>query len=848
MTILFASSVSLRRSIAIWFLLCLLVGLLLVVTVATSRAAGYGQLLLPLDDVYIHFQYARQIASGQPFVYNFGDVPTSGATSFLYPWLLAVGYRAGFTDLNLAYFALAVGAIALAISAGLVCQIVLFVFPAQSLIAVFVAVCFVLNGAVAWHAMSGMETLLTILFTLMCLLGVLKGNLTIFVTGATILSLVRPEGGLLSLIAVIFYWRIWQPRRFKSLQTWVLLVPLAVMFVQPLVNVVVTGSAVASGNAAKSILGIVPFSWTQAFERIISQYMRALSELLTGVSSREGMYHLPFLMAIVAVGLFGFRLHCSVRMVGLMCLIWIGMGLAAVSTLDTAFWHFKRYQMPFIALLFPLAGWGLSAIHEMNGRTKVIGAILVRVLLIAWIATTLWTAGNFWRYYALNVNYVYVQPYQMANWLALNTPPSSVVAVHDVGMMRYKGQRMTLDMVGLTTPGAADYWRNGPGAVAEFLIQEQPDYIASYGEGHGYGLGLLAQTRLYGSSLAVFSAALNPDANVALAGDFQGIYHPDPSVYHEQSQIYSAAIRNYLNELDNADLIGTVNVANITSERIVEYAWSNLQPVDGFATWVRDLDTVGCVGTFCRAVDAGRRLNGGERFTIRPNSDLAGRDVVLVTRVHPLSAGTLTIYVGSLENPRSFVSRRWVPEIPGRWFEIATLIPDEFVPDSGDLYFTVESDIPNGTYESYYHWIYSGEFVAEMRTEQPIASYQDDAFRLVSADLDNDINAQLLRVNLTWAAMGQPQGDYVIFVHVIANPVSPPIAQQDQRPGGGALPPQNWLPGVLHDTITVDLHSVPPGRYQIAVGLYDPRTGNRLLPSGLLDDARVFIGEMETRK
>ncbi|MBL8154693.1 MAG: hypothetical protein JNM70_10965 [Anaerolineae bacterium] len=841
------SSAFWRRSIAIWFLLCLFAGLILVVSIATSQTAGHGQVLLPLDDVYIHFQYARQIVLGQPFAYNTGGTPTSGATSFIYPWLLALGYLTGFTDLYLAIWALIVGAVALVVSAGLVYRIVLHVSPESHLIPVVTAACFVFNGAMAWHAMSGMETMLAVLFVLLCLLGVLEGRLFLFVTGATFLSLTRPEGGLLSLIAVILYWRMWQSPRFKVTRTLLTLIPLAVILVQPLVNAVVTGSMVASGNSAKSILGTVPFSWSQVLERIISQYFRASVELITGISPREGLYHLPFLVVIAAIGIFSFRHRKGVRAVGWTSLLWIGAGLAAVSTLDTAFWHFKRYQMPFIALLFPLAGWGLVAIRDIGGQTRS-RRILFQLLVVAWIGTTLWTAGKFWGYYALNVSYVYAQPYQMAQWLAANTPSESVVAVHDVGMMRYAGERRTLDFVGLTTPGAADYWRNGPGSVAEFLIQERPDYVASYGEGHGYGLGLLAQTRLYGTPQAVFPVVLDSSANVALAADIQGIYRPEPSVYLEQPQIYSAAAQNYLGELRDSQLLGTVNVADLASEKAVEYSWSNVQPMDGFVTWVRDLETVGCMVTHCQAVDGGRRLNGSEHFAIRPTSDLTGLDVLLVTRVHPLSAGLLTIYSGGEGNPRAVRNLRLIPEIPGQWLEIVTLIPSEFVPDSGDLQITIESDIPDGPYEPYFHWIYSGLFQADRLTGQPVASYQNDAFRLVTDRIDYERNSQFLHVELIWEAVRQPQGDYVIFVHVMADPTLPPVAQQDQRPGGGVLPPQNWLPGVLHDTITVDLQSVPPGKYQIAVGLYDPRTGERLLPTGAVDEARVFIGEVEIRR
>ena len=55
-----------------------------------------GEWILPLDDTYIYLQYARNLAHGHFMQFNAGDPPTSGATSFLYPILLAAGYLIGF--------------------------------------------------------------------------------------------------------------------------------------------------------------------------------------------------------------------------------------------------------------------------------------------------------------------------------------------------------------------------------------------------------------------------------------------------------------------------------------------------------------------------------------------------------------------------------------------------------------------------------------------------------------------------------------------------------------------------------------------------------------------------------
>src|SRR5215211_7853732 len=102
-----------QYNLAAWTLFCILAGSVFVLYASVSRAGGQGDWLMPLDDVYIHFQYARQMALGQPYVYNPGQPPTSGATSFLYPYILAFGYFLGFHDLALGAWAMIVGTLAL---------------------------------------------------------------------------------------------------------------------------------------------------------------------------------------------------------------------------------------------------------------------------------------------------------------------------------------------------------------------------------------------------------------------------------------------------------------------------------------------------------------------------------------------------------------------------------------------------------------------------------------------------------------------------------------------------------------------------------------------------------------
>jgi hypothetical protein len=349
-----------RRSLFVWALFCILSGLIFLAYALTSLALGRGVFVMPLDDVYIHFQYAKQMALGQPYIYNPGLPATSGATSFLYPYMLAVGYLLGFQGLNLGLWAMLLCMVALACSAWLVYRLVK-VFDAPEWLAMLVGIIFAISGPVSWHFMSGMETGWVVLFTLGTLFyltphsslpGYGEGgqkrvrNAIIF---ATLLALIRPEGGIfagLAMVALFIQARlIVGTRRALSL-----LIPILAIGIQPLVNLLLTGSAVASGNAAKSVFGMIPFSWDAVIARVLGNWAQLWAEFFTGSSPREGLYIAPLMLALAIVGLLFLLSKRQFRVTGLMLIGWLAFGTLAISTLDTAFWHFKRYQMPFIAL------------------------------------------------------------------------------------------------------------------------------------------------------------------------------------------------------------------------------------------------------------------------------------------------------------------------------------------------------------------------------------------------------------------------------------------------------------------------------------------------------------------
>lgn len=84
---------------------------------------------------------------------------------------------------------------------------------------------------------------------------------------------------------------------------------------------------------------------------------------------------------------------------------------------------------------------------------------------------------------------------------------------------------------------------------------------------------------------------------------------------------------------------------------------------------------------------------------------------------------------------------------------------------------------------------------------------------------------------LYWqTAVAQPTS-YKIFVHVVDPATGSIVAQSDHVPRDWSYPTTTWQPGeIVADRVT--LPGVPPGRYELRVGLYDEVTGARVAIDG----------------
>jgi len=794
---------------------------ILAVYVSVNISQGDGEIVMPLDDVYIHFQYSRQLALGEPYVYNPGDAPTSGATSFIYPYILAVGYLLGFQGLNLGLWSMIVGCVALLGAMWAIYRLCCG-FDAPMWLAVLTPISFALTGSFSWHAMSGMETMLIVCFALWTLLAFIEKRLSLFVIFAVLLALTRPEGSIMAGIASgLYILRAYFDKStpFRLRQFMILLLPILMFGLQPAVNYLLTGSFSASGSQAKSLLGIIPFDLEIVIIRIITNVLRFWTEALIGYTPQQDLWYLIPLTGMT--GLVGLCLLLSrrkYRVVGLLIILWLLGVSSAVSTLDTAFWHFKRYQMPLLALFVPLSVvpvvWMLKRLPHSKWGIYAFDLVVVPLFVVI-------TFSSFLLRYEVNIHYVRQQPLAMARWLSDNTPEDAVVAVHDVGMMRYMGGRKTLDIVGLTTPSAAQYWRNGVGSVAEFLMKHQPDYIASYGRGHGYGLYMLEETAIYGDPLAEFSVDLDLQQNVALAADRQAIYQPDWSTIVQPES--------------DASVLLEINVADIESEQAGHYVWSNDTYIDGFATQVFQFQQVGCDISYsqsCNIIDGVRQLTGLSWIAVDLSGQSNSDTVILRSRVHAIDAISLDIFVSG-----NLIDTQWIPENPGHWLDIDTRLPANALYSDAHIEFVPQ--LSDGqVYMPARYTIMQDKSPVSQRPDKMTVTYQNEHLQLI--DYQVETSAEELELILDWYSDGQTTGDYRFFVHIYDDINQPPLTQWDNYLGNGTLPLGNWLDGTRRDTISLNIDELESGDYHLMIGFYQAQSHERLMPMSNNDGMIIY--------
>jgi hypothetical protein len=117
---------------------------------------------------------------------------------------------------------------------------------------------------------------------------------------------------------------------------------------------------------------------------------------------------------------------------------------------------------------------------------------------------------------------------------------------------------------------------------------------------------------------------------------------------------------------------------------------------------------------------------------------------------------------------------------------------------------------------------------------RPLRAQFGEVASLVGVDVPQSVaRGESLALALHWQARAETPTSYSVFVHLVGAD-DRPVAQRDGAPGEGTLPTTGWVAGeFLRDGYALAVPAgLPPGDYRLLVGMYDPRTGQRLPVTG----------------
>jgi hypothetical protein len=360
-----------------------------------------GEWSAPLDDVFIHFDYARATAEGHPFQWISGNGYSSGNTSLSYPFVLALGYLSGFRGQHLMLWAALVAATC--VFGVLLAGRALF-FPrtrapsAVDRLASYLLPPLVLGiGALDWTLWSGMEVSFFLatwalgLGAYVALIDAPKADVArrAWTLGACglLMVLTRPEA-ITTIAAFGIGAGILLHRRLRGVALGAVVragLPGAVaVSAQAALNRVLTGEWSASG----AIVKLAVYNPFMSRADKIQDYLFNLKyEIFRNVE-----YHFAdvpaygILLPALAIAAIAVK---RTRAIGILLLAQVAGWTLIVALNGQVRWQNERYTMPAVAWLLMAAAIGASALLRRKDRPSAVVVFVMGALAVQAVVASL---------------------------------------------------------------------------------------------------------------------------------------------------------------------------------------------------------------------------------------------------------------------------------------------------------------------------------------------------------------------------------------------------------------------------------------------------------------------------
>jgi hypothetical protein len=418
-------------------LLLVLAGILVMIAFAIVQRLLLGDssstdlhlLGVPLDDVYIHTTFARNLLHGFGYSFQSAQIVTADTSPL---WVIIIAFLSLFTS-RLELIAILCSMLAYLLLGPGIYRVARNLFGVSETNARLAGIATVFSARLAWSGMSGMETALASLLMLLVIeehirsrkrncLRPREGILLGFAL------MVRPEFMFVAIVLVTD-WLISAFRDRANISVAPISILLAAViaspiFLLPLItrNSLVSHSSIVQGAS----ISIVPnFAYLWFAVKILASNNISLFALL--LSALWGLRYKPeyYIPVVIAIGLP--VLQCFIA---------------------PQFRHHGRYFFPVFPLLILCAIGAWQEIEKrMLPKNMVRIGIFVMVILAGLIETGRWSMIE-----AESVRNINDQHLTAVAWLRQNMRPSDTLAVDDVGAIGYFLNKPVIDLTGLMTP------------------------------------------------------------------------------------------------------------------------------------------------------------------------------------------------------------------------------------------------------------------------------------------------------------------------------------------------------------------------------------------------------------
>ncbi len=420
-------------------------------------AGTAGLSSFPLDDPWIHLQFARNLAEGHGFAYNPG-VPVAGSTAPLWTLVLA----GAFALLGPHPFWAKVGGMAAALATALLARGLAGRWTRNRWLALLAGVVTAIAGPLVWGAMSGMEVSLAALLATAALVSHTDGRdwTTALLLGLA--ALTRPEALLLVPL-------VWMARPITRRRTTIFVtVTAACLGPWVLFNVAAAGTPLPATATAKiegGLIGFLSGIREPAATTFLVRPWQFEAEWLQWLWSVNVL--LPLLLP-VGLWLLYRRWGRTVALPAAVLLLH-PIAMALLAPYRGPGFQEGRYSIHLLPLAIIVAVAGLGGLARWP-RPATAGAAL---FLLAAVAAARPAADR----YAWAVQNIDAMQVHLGRWVAAHTPPDARLALNDVGAIAYVSRREVVDVMGLVTPAIVPYRRAGEAGVLRYLERTCPDYL-----------------------------------------------------------------------------------------------------------------------------------------------------------------------------------------------------------------------------------------------------------------------------------------------------------------------------------------------------------------------------------